>query len=262
MRKFLCAGNWKMYLGPLAAKHFGDELRTALLEKGEMERAVREGAMELALMPPFVSITSLRQALGDLPVALGAQNCHGEVQGAFTGEISAPMLSEVGCDYVIIGHSERRHVFGEQDDVMAKKIRAVLTEGMTPVFCVGELFLERDKGETLSVLERQMGAVLPHVTAQEMSTRLVVAYEPVWAIGTGKVASENDAQEACRYLRGLVAAAGGVEAGDQVRVLYGGSVKPENASGLARQADIDGFLVGGASLKPESFLGIARAALA
>ncbi len=259
MRKVLCAGNWKMNLAPLAAKNFGDELRVALGEHDEGARSVREGKIELALMPPFVSMASLRGALEDLPVVVGAQNCHWESQGAFTGEISAPMLAELGCRYVIIGHSERRHLFGETDEMTLHKVRAVLGAGMTPVFCVGELLEEREENRTLLVLERQLRAVLPHMSSEDAQHRFIVAYEPVWAIGTGKVASEQDAQDACQFIRDLVSTCCGAAAAVAMRILYGGSVKPENAAGLVAQPDVDGFLVGGASIKVSSLMGIVKA---
>ena len=184
-----------MNLAPAAAKAFGEELRTVLMGEEGAGRRVRAGQIELALMPPFVSIAPVRQALEGMPVTLGAQNCHEEPQGAFTGEIGAPMLAEMGCHYVIIGHSERRHIFGETDELVMKKIKAVKDSGMVPILCVGELLEEREGNRTLAVLERQIRAVLPQMAPEDVRDHFVVAYEPVWAIGTGKVASEDDAQE-------------------------------------------------------------------
>jgi len=261
MRKILCAGNWKMNLAPAAARAFGEELRTALMGEEGAGRRVREGQIELALMPPFVSIAPVRQSLEGMPVTLGAQNCHEEPQGAFTGEIGAPMLAEMGCHYVIIGHSERRHIFGETDELTLKKVKAVRSSGMVPVLCVGELLEEREGNQTLAVLERQLRAVLPQMAPEEVRDHFVVAYEPVWAIGTGKVASEADAQEACHFIRKLAATCCGAEAAEALRILYGGSVKPENAAGLVAQQDVDGFLVGGASIKVASLMGIVEASV-
>ncbi|HOU32600.1 MAG TPA: triose-phosphate isomerase [Synergistaceae bacterium] len=261
MRKILCAGNWKMNLAPAAAKAFGEELRTVLMGEEGAGRRVRAGQIELALMPPFVSIAPVRQALEGMPVTLGAQNCHEEPQGAFTGEIGAPMLAEMGCHYVIIGHSERRHIFGETDELVMKKIKAVKDSGMVPILCVGELLEEREGNRTLAVLERQIRAVLPQMAPEDVRDHFVVAYEPVWAIGTGKVASEDDAQEACRFIRELAATCCGAEAAEALRILYGGSVKPENAAGLVAQQDVDGFLVGGASIKVASLMGIVAASV-
>lgn len=259
-KPFFCAGNWKMHHAPEASREFVRAFRGYLTH--DVEEWVRRGTLEMAIIPPYISVVPFAEAGRDLPLAVGAQNCHEEQAGAFTGEVSATMLAELGCAYVIIGHSERRHIFGEQDAIMPKKIRAVLSAGMVPIFCVGELLKERNDGDTLAVLKRQMQAVLPHLEPRELEHRFVVAYEPVWAIGTGKVAQESDAQDACHYLRQLIASQGGNDAGTQVRILYGGSVKPENASALAHQPDIDGFLVGGASLKAESFLNIVRASQA
>jgi len=229
----LIAGNWKMFKGPAETAHFCTELR-------EHERP---GGVDVVICPPYVSLATAVQLLAGTDVAVAAQNVHWETEGAFTGEISAPMLRELGVYGAIVGHSERRQHFGETDDAVARRARAALAAGLSVIACVGETEAEREAGETEDVLRRQV-SVLEH------DDNLVVAYEPVWAIGTGKTATPDLAQEAHAFVKSLL----------DVPVLYGGSVKPDNAPELMAQPDVDGALVGGASLDVDSFLAICRAA--
>lgn len=236
----------------------------------ELSRAVAAAApspeqVELAYCPPFVYLEAVGKALEGSPVALGAQDMCYEPSGAFTGEISAAMLLDLGCNYVILGHSERRHVFGETDQDVNRKTVAALaaaTEAtpLVPIVCVGELLAEREAGQTRAVVERQFMAAYEGVS-EEAALRTVIAYEPVWAIGTGKVATPEQAEEVHLDLRKLLTQRYNAGVADRVRILYGGSVKPENAGSLLGQPNVDGALVGGACLKAEDFLGIAAAAL-
>ena len=210
-------------------------------------------------MPPFTALAAVGEALKGSAIALGAQDMHWEREGAFTGEVSPVMLRDLGCTYVILGHSERRHVFGESDEAVGKKTRAAFDYGLTPIACVGETLAERESSRTLEVVERQLERALRALKPEE-AARAVVAYEPVWAIGTGKVATPDQAQEVHAFIRKRVASSHGEDAAAALRVLYGGSVTPANAAGIMGQADVDGVLVGGASLKPDTFLPIVRAA--
>ena len=230
----LIAGNWKMYKGPAETAEFCIELR---------RRADEFTWIDIAVCPPFASLGVAVQLLAGTDVAVAAQNVHWEPDGAFTGEVSAPMLRELGVYGAIVGHSERRQFFGETDEGVAKRTRAALDAGLSVIACVGETEAEREAGETEDVLRRQ-------VSVLEAEDNLVVAYEPVWAIGTGKTATPEIAQEAHAFIKGLL----------DVPVLYGGSVKPDNADELLAQPDVDGALVGGASLDVESFAAICRAA--
>jgi triosephosphate isomerase len=219
----------------------------------------RQGA-DIVLSPSFTALAHTARALEGSGVELAAQNMHWEEAGAFTGEISPVQLRDLGCRYVIIGHSERRQYFGESDGEISRKINASLREGIVPILCVGETLGERDYGKTFEVVERQLhggteGAVL------EAGAELVVAYEPVWAIGTGKTASPQEAQEVHHFIRGLLTNLFGQEVSIATRVLYGGSVRPDNTAPLMEMADIDGALVGGASLDPESFAGMVKSAM-
>jgi triosephosphate isomerase len=213
----------------------------------------------VAVCPPFPWLTAVADVLGGTRVALGAQDCHYEREGAFTGSVAPQMLVEAGCKYVIVGHSERRHGLGETDDLVNRKARAALAAGLEVIFCIGELLAEREANRTESVLHRQLTAGLTGIAPGQLS-RLTIAYEPVWAIGTGKVATDAQAQEAHAFVRKTVADAFGGPVADALVIQYGGSVKPENAAGLLSQPDVDGALVGGASLKADSFLGIVKAA--
>jgi triosephosphate isomerase len=246
-RRYVFAGNWKMH--------------KTIPEAVALARALREGLEreptrhEVVVMPPFTALAAVHEVLKGSPIALGAQNMHWEREGAFTGEISPVMLRDVGCTYVILGHSERRHIFDETDERLSKKSRAAFDHGITPMVCVGETLAERESSRTLEVVERQVDAALRPLKPEEVA-RMVISYEPVWAIGTGRVATPEQAEEVQAYLRKRVALSHGDEPAHAVRILYGGSVNPANTPGIMAQADVDGVLVGGASLKPESFLGI------
>jgi triosephosphate isomerase len=230
----LIAGNWKMYKGPEETARFCRELRDQL----EWVDGV-----DVAVCPPFPSLSAAVQSLAGTDVAVAAQNVHWEVEGAFTGEVSAPMLFELGVYGAIVGHSERRQLFGETDEGVARRAAAGLEAGLWIIACVGETEAEREAGETEAVLRRQVAVLQAH-------EQLVIAYEPVWAIGTGRTATPEQAQEAHAFIRGLIG----------VPVLYGGSVKPENAAELLGQPDVGGALVGGASLDVQSFTAICKAA--
>jgi triosephosphate isomerase len=230
----LIAGNWKMHKGPAEAAAYCADLRNRELPQG----------VDVVACPPFVSLAAAVQVLAGTDVAVAAQNVHWEPDGAFTGEVSAPMLRELGVYGAIVGHSERRQHFGETDESVAKRARTALDAGLSVIACVGETEAQRDAGETEDVLRRQV-SVLEH------DENLVIAYEPVWAIGTGKTATPELAQQAHAFVKSLL----------DVPVLYGGSVKPDNAAELLAQPDVDGALVGGASLEVDSFLAICRAAI-
>jgi triosephosphate isomerase len=246
----LIAGNWKMNLDRAAA---------VALAKAIVEQAASLAGVELAVCPPFVYLDCVGQVLAGSRVALGAQNMYYERNGAYTGEISASMLCDLGCKYVILGHSERRHILGETDQQVNKKVHAALDAGLKPIVCVGETLAERESGQTLTVIRRQFEQSLAGLSAAQMQN-VVIAYEPVWAIGTGKVATPQQAQEVHLDLRRLLAERYNQQVADTVRIQYGGSVKPENSADLLRQPDIDGALVGGASLKADQFMGIVAGA--
>ncbi len=250
MRRTLIAGNWKMNT---------DRAGAVALAGGVAKRAGEFGHLDLLVCPPSVYLVPVAEALGTSTVALGAQNMYHEANGAYTGELSAEMLLDVGCRYVILGHSERRHIMGESDADVNKKTLAALAAGLVPVVCVGELLEQREAGKTADVIRGQMEGSLAGVTAEQMAGT-VVAYEPVWAIGTGKVATPDQAQEVHADLRSLLASQYNGETANSVRILYGGSVKPSNAGDLLSQPDIDGALIGGAALKVDDFLGIAAGA--
>jgi len=241
------AGNWKMNLGPVAARAF--------FERFHADDVPEEH--EILVFPPAISIGAAMQAR-PARVAVGVQNLHWEDAGAFTGEISAPMAAEAGATLALVGHSERRHVFGETDEQVRLKVEAALRAGLTPVVCVGETLEERRAGQVDEVIVRQLGAVLP-VLGQH-GARFLVAYEPVWAIGTGETATPEDASAAHATLRACLEDAAGVAGAERVPILYGGSVKSSNAAELLAAPDVDGVLVGGASLDPEEFHRIALAA--
>jgi triosephosphate isomerase len=246
MRTPVIAGNWKMYK---TARQAAETVRSlAGLVTGV------EG-VEVVICPPFTALAAAVEAAKGSRVAIGAQDCHWEKEGAFTGEVAVPMIADLGCSHCIVGHSERRQFFGETDAAVDKKVDAVLAQGLNCIACVGETLAEREAGQTLVVLERQVrGGLARHLT----SPRLVIAYEPVWAIGTGKTATPAQAQEAHAFIRGVVAQAANPAAAQAVRILYGGSVKPDNIAALMAQPDVDGGLVGGASLDAASFAQIVR----
>ena len=247
MRRPFIAGNWKMNLKRAAA---------VALAEAVVKQAAGLGNVDLAICPPFVYLDCVAKAVKGSAVALGAQNCYHQPEGAYTGEISVEMLKDVGCRYVILGHSERRHVLGETDQAINKKVLAALAGGLIPIVCVGELITERERGETSQVIQRQFEGSLAGLSAEQMAST-ALAYEPVWAIGTGKVATPEQAEEVHADLRNLIEKRYNREVAQTVRIQYGGSVKPENAAELLAQPNIDGALVGGASLKAEQFLGIA-----
>jgi triosephosphate isomerase len=246
----LVTANWKMHMTRAEAGAFCDEF---------LSLATDLDGVEIALCPPATALADLALRCRESGVRVAAQNMHAEESGAYTGELSAPMLLEAGAWGVILGHSERRQLFGETDEALAGKLPAALGAGLVPILCVGETEAERDRDETEAVLRRQIEADLADVAGDGLRG-LVIAYEPVWAIGTGRTATSAQAQEACELIRSLVAARDAA-AGDAVRILYGGSVKPDNAEELIAQADIDGALVGGASLDPQAFAAICRGAL-
>jgi len=249
MKRPLIAGNWKMNLDRKAA---------LALAVGVADGAKEQGDVDWLVCPPSVYLDAVGRELANSPVSLGAQNAYHEANGAFTGELSMAMLTDVGCRYVILGHSERRHVLGETNEDIQRKVAAALDAGLTPIVCVGELLEERDAGRTIEVVSAQFDGSLKDLSAEEVHA-CVLAYEPVWAIGTGRVASPEQAQEVHSDLRKLVADRYNSGVAAAVRILYGGSVKPGNAGDLLGQTDIDGALVGGASLTAEDFLGIGRA---
>ncbi len=251
MRRCLILGNWKMHKTVTEAEVTVRELLDLLKDY--------TGPYLWGVAPPFTALAALQSLKEGSSMLLGAQNCHPEPKGAFTGEISVTMLKDLGVDFVIVGHSERRHLFGETDDFIAQKVRAVLDHGMTPVLCVGERLEERERGETESVVQTQLLNALKLVKPEEMS-KVVLAYEPVWAIGTGKTATPETAQAVHAFIRDVLKEWGADAA--EVSILYGGSVKPENVTDLTRMPDIDGALVGGASLQSQSFAHIINAAFA
>jgi triosephosphate isomerase len=251
VRTPIVAGNWKMHHGPTAARRLALEIRNGRLGS-------RDG-VEVVLCPPYPSLAAVHEILRDTGVGLGAQNCHWETHGAFTGEVSPPMLRDAGCDWVIVGHSERRQLFGETDATVARRVGAALAAGLRVIACVGETLAERDADRTAVVVASQVRAGLGAVAAADWA-RLVVAYEPVWAIGTGRNATPEQAQAVHAVVRAEVAALVSHAAAAALRIQYGGSVKPENAALLLAQPDIDGALVGGASLEAAPFLRIVAAA--
>jgi triosephosphate isomerase len=212
---------------------------------------------EITVCPPFTSLSAVRQVIKNTNITLGAQNIFWEEKGAFTGEIAPGMLVNAGCKYVIVGHSERRQHFGETDESVNKKMHAAFKAGIVPIVCIGETLEEREKGVTFEVIERQTKKGLAGLSVQQ-SGQVVIAYEPVWAIGTGKTATPQQAQEVHREIRKIYSGMYGSLSGESIRILYGGSVKPENVSAIMQQADIDGALVGGASLDADSFIRIVK----
>jgi len=232
-------------------------MHTTALEAQQLASAVTRAANKVSgrdvmIAPPYTALAAVSTILSGTGVILGAQNVHWEEQGAFTGEISASMLKDLGCNMAIVGHSERRHVFGETDFMINRRITGALQFGLVPVFCIGETLKQREAAQTLKVLEDQVRGGLAGIELRD-GARIVVAYEPVWAIGTGKTATETQAQEAHSFIRTLLADIYEKNIAGQIRILYGGSVKPENIDILMQQDDIDGALVGGAALKAEMF---------
>jgi triosephosphate isomerase (TIM) len=249
MRQPLVAGNWKMH---------GSRAENSALVRSLLDQLLPGSGTEILLCPPFVYLSDVARLLSESEVALGGQSVCDEPQGAFTGEVSAAMLKDVGCRYVLVGHSERRQLFGEDDALVARKFVAAQSQGLVPVLCVGETLEEREGGQTTEVVARQIDAVLSVSGAAALASA-VIAYEPVWAIGTGRTASPEQAQDVHAMIRGRVTARDAT-IGGSVRILYGGSVKASNARELFAMPDIDGGLVGGASLKADEFAQICAAA--
>ncbi|WP_242395733.1 triose-phosphate isomerase [Anaeromyxobacter oryzisoli] len=247
---FVC-GNWKMHETVPEAVALASEVRDGLGEAA--------GKVQVAVAPPFTALHAVGQALAGSRVELAAQDVHWEAKGAFTGEVSPGMLLDAGCAHCVVGHSERRHLFGETDEAVRRKVGALLGAGLRPIVCVGETLAEREGSRTLEVVERQVRQGLAGLSAEQLE-RVTVAYEPVWAIGTGKTATAAQAQEVHAAIRKILRELGG-SAADRIRIQYGGSVKPENARELMSQPDVDGALVGGASLKAKDFLAIVKGAL-
>lgn len=248
MRRPFVAGNWKMNLNRGEA---------VALAAGIAAGVVGDG-VEVAVCPPPLYVDAVVGATSASPVGVGVQNLYFEASGAFTGEISAPMAMDIGCRYAVLGHSERRTIFGETNQDVNKKLSATLAEGLVPIVCVGELLEERESGQTASVIKSQFEGSFDGISTEDMQ-KCVIAYEPVWAIGTGKVATPAQAEEVHADLRKLIERRYNADTAAAVRIQYGGSVKPENAQELLSQANIDGALVGGASLKVDSFLAIVQA---
>ena len=247
-RRALLAGNWKMHMNIAQAIELAQAVAMACSSCADRD---------VMLAPPFTALASVAQALQSSNVLLASQNVAWEAQGAFTGEISPPMLTDIGVRMAIIGHSERRQIFLEDDAMVNRRLRAALVFGLTPVLCIGETLQERESGATFNVLEKQLREALQPLTLDQ-ADQIVRAYEPVWAIGTGKTATTGQAQEAHAFLRDLLAGLFNKNVAETIRILYGGSVKPDNIDELMAQADIDGALVGGAALKIESFERIIR----
>jgi len=253
MRKPFVAGNWKMNT---------DGASGAALAKAVAEGCadVASDRVSMAVIPPFVYLSAVAEAVSASSVAVGAQDLYFEEKGAFTGEISPAMLKDVGCTYVLCGHSERRHVLGETDELVGKKLTAAIHGGLLPILCVGELLEQRDAGTTEDVVARQLEGGLAGLNVEKVSA-VTVAYEPVWAIGTGRTATPQQAQEVHAFIRNWLAQKYDQELAQEIRIQYGGSVKPDNARDLLSQEDVDGALVGGASLKADDFVQIIQAAV-
>ncbi len=251
-RRPLISGNWKMNLNHFEALRLVQELSYEI-SRDDVD------AVDISVHPPFTDIRTVQTTLETdrIPFFLGAQNCHQETSGAFTGEVSPSMLAKLNVAYVIVGHSERRELFGETDEIVNAKVKAVLAAEMTPILCVGETLEEREAGEAESKVETQIRGSLARVKSEDVAS-VVIAYEPIWAIGTGRTASAEDAQGMCATVRAVVRDKWGDAAADEVRIQYGGSVKPVNAAELLTQPDIDGALVGGASLEAASFARIVQ----
>jgi triosephosphate isomerase (TIM) len=246
----LVVGNWKMNGGPAACV----ELARSIVRHRQKSPA----SAQVALAPPFTALLAVKKIMGKSRIKLAAQNCHWEDSGAFTGEVSPSMLAEIGCDFVLVGHSERRHVFCESDDMIAQKLLAVIRHGMRPILCVGETMEERQSDQTSAVIRRQLDSALKGIPEDDIE-KLEIAYEPVWAIGTGLNATAEQIGDTHAHIRNFLNGRFGTTNGRQVRILYGGSVKPDNAVMIACIDAVNGVLVGGASLIAESFRGILQA---
>ena len=253
MRKPFVAGNWKMNMDGRSSVELVERIASGSVE-------VASQHVTVAVCPPFVYLQSVTKALSSSNIAVGAQDMYFEPEGAFTGEISASMLKDVGCSYCLCGHSERRHVIGEPDELINKKVAAAVSGGLLPILCVGELLEEREASQTNDVVTRHVKEGLAGLSAEKLQA-VTIAYEPVWAIGTGLTATPDQAQEVHDFIRRLLGQMYDEKTAEEIRILYGGSVKPNNAAELMGQKDIDGVLVGGASLKADDFLAIIQAAV-
>ncbi len=253
MRKPFIAGNWKMNTDSRSSVQLAEHIASGCLDTADHRATV-------AVFPPFVYLQSVARTLSASSVAVGAQDVYFQSSGAFTGEISPSMLKDLGCSYVLCGHSERRHVIGETDELINKKVAASISGGLLPILCVGELLSEREASRTKEVVTGQIRNGLAGLTAEKASA-LTIAYEPVWAIGTGRTATPQQAQEVQNLVRDLIAEMYDGQLAEEIRILYGGSVKPDNSAELMSQQDIDGLLVGGASLNANDFLSIIRSAV-
>jgi triosephosphate isomerase len=251
MRQPLAAGNWKMNLSLKSARRLVDELRNL---------SYTLTSVDILVAPPMLLVPAVAEWVSGSTVAVAAQNLYWEPKGAFTGEVSASMVREAGCSHVILGHSERRHVFGETDQMVRRKVDAALEADLIPILCVGEKLEQREAKETLEVVGSQIDAALEGVGAEDV-LKVVIAYEPVWAIGTGRTATPADAQQVHAFIRGHVADKYSEEVAERVRILYGGSVSPSTIGGLIEERDIDGTLVGGASLNAETFVPIIKSSM-
>ncbi|MFA6079168.1 MAG: triose-phosphate isomerase [Candidatus Omnitrophota bacterium] len=251
MRQPIIAGNWKMNKNITEAIDLANNLKRGLLDID---------GVEIIICPPFTALSDVKEVIMDTNIKLGAQDVYWEKEGAFTGEVSAPMLKELGCDYCIIGHSERRQFFGETNTTVNKKVKAALAEKLKPIVCVGEMLEERKSQKTFDVVKDHVENGLAGLSKEDMRS-VTIAYEPVWAIGTGLTATKEQAEEVHKYIRGIIKKMFGVETADEVRIQYGGSVKADNIKELITEEDVDGALVGGASLKADSFIQIVKNSL-
>jgi triosephosphate isomerase len=248
MRRPIIAGNWKLNLTIAEAKQLAQQLTDDLADVTDRD---------IVIAPVFTALTTVAEVIDKSPLQLAAQNCYPQTSGAFTGEVSPEFLADAGCRYIIVGHSERRQLLDETDEFINQKLLKTLEAGLQPILCIGETLEEREAEQMLQVLERQIKGGLAHLTAQQIAT-VTIAYEPIWAIGTGKTATAEQAQQAHAFIRTIVAQLFTPEVAAEIRILYGGSVKPGNVDGLMAEKDIDGALVGGASLQAEDFIRIVR----
>ncbi|MFY9402539.1 MAG: triose-phosphate isomerase [Candidatus Omnitrophota bacterium] len=245
MRRTIIAGNWKMYKTIKEAIELTNGLKRELFK-------INSDALDIVLCPPFTALSDVAEVINETGIKLGGQDLYWADEGAFTGEVSGKMLKDVGCSYVIIGHSERRQFFGETNESVNKKIKSALSNGLTPIVCVGEMLAEREAGKTFDILKNHVEGALSGLLEEDV-LKIVIAYEPVWAIGTGKTATPQQAQEVHKYIRQLLHKLYNQEVASEVRIQYGGSVKPDNIVELMKEPDVDGALVGGASLKVDTF---------
>ncbi|OGX26343.1 MAG: triose-phosphate isomerase [Omnitrophica WOR_2 bacterium RIFCSPHIGHO2_02_FULL_45_21] len=248
MRKPIIAGNWKMHKTIEEGEKLVNLLKRQLYDLEDID---------IVLCPPFTHLAYIADMLESSNILLGAQDMHWEDEGAYTGEISAPMLKSAGCKFVLIGHSERRQLFGETNETVHKKLTSALNNGLTPIVCIGENLKQREEGVTFALVSEQLELALKALQPERLK-EIIIAYEPVWAIGSGKVASSEQAQEVHRYIRDWLSKNYGLSLAQEVRIQYGGSVKPDNIAGLIAQADVDGALVGGSSLDADSFCAIVK----